>query len=459
MVQRENVACSSFRSRVVLDEEQMAFLADDGETIATGQDTQELTTIDDLVAFDSYCDEASFASAVLMTKLSTYNSDVLLEDVDNINDLEKEEAQMEDALIPKTIHTTPPDKDYVALATKSILDELIEEFKYEILNVTMVDDEADFNPTKDIDELERLLAKDPQSCFTKIQHNVNKRAKSRSKSNKKKAWKPTVGQFCDSVLEVPFRKHTCFVRNSEGDDLLTGSRGINLYTLSLEDMIKSSPIYLSSKASKTKSWLWHRRLSHLNFDTINELAKQGSIDHGTIHVEFDELTTMAFEQFGSGYKLQLMTPGTISLGLAQNPSPSTPYVPQTKKDWNILFQHMFDKYFQPPSVVTCAASATVALIPVDSTSTPSSTSVDQDAPSVSTSPTTEELQEPVLHKDIKGQETPNAEFDNDLFTNIFNSDPNSEELSLRDVIVSDLQPANQPFEHLSKWTKNHSLDN
>ncbi|GJX30187.1 retrovirus-related pol polyprotein from transposon TNT 1-94 [Tanacetum coccineum] len=86
-----------------------------------------------------------------------------------------------------------------------------------------------------------------------------------------------VGQFCDSDLEVAFRKHTCFVRNLEGVDLLSGSRGSNLYTISMADMMKSSPICLLSKASKTKSWLWHRRLSHLNFGTINQLAKQGLV--------------------------------------------------------------------------------------------------------------------------------------------------------------------------------------
>ncbi|GJT00469.1 hypothetical protein Tco_0821638 [Tanacetum coccineum] len=73
-------------------------------------------------------------------------------------------------LIPKTIHTTPPDKDYVAPTTKSLLDDLLEELENDILNVTMVDEEADFNPTKDIEELERLLAKDPQSYLTEIQH-------------------------------------------------------------------------------------------------------------------------------------------------------------------------------------------------------------------------------------------------------------------------------------------------
>nr|GEW98090.1 retrovirus-related Pol polyprotein from transposon TNT 1-94 [Tanacetum cinerariifolium] len=87
----------------------------------------------------------------------------------------------------------------------------------------------------------------------------------------------SVGQFCDSDLEVAFRQHTCFIRNLDGVDLLTSSRGNNLYTLSLQDMMASSPICLLSKASKTQSWLWHRRLSHLNFGAINYLARQGLV--------------------------------------------------------------------------------------------------------------------------------------------------------------------------------------
>ncbi|GJS18755.1 retrovirus-related pol polyprotein from transposon TNT 1-94 [Tanacetum coccineum] len=75
----------------------------------------------------------------------------------------------------------------------------------------------------------------------------------------------SVGQFYDLDLEVAFRKNTCFIRNLDGVDLLSGSRDTNLYTISLDDMLKTSPICLLSKASKTRSWLWHRRLSHLNF--------------------------------------------------------------------------------------------------------------------------------------------------------------------------------------------------
>nr|GEX01220.1 hypothetical protein [Tanacetum cinerariifolium] len=234
-------------------------------------------------------------------------------------------------------------------------------------------------------------------------------------------------------LEVAFRQHTCFIRNLDGVDLLTGSQGNNLYTLSLQDTMASSPICLFSKASKTKSWLWQRRLSHLNFGAINHLARQGRIrglpklkfkkdhlfsacamgkkavatacytqncsiirlHHGktpsellrnklhdlsflrmfgalcyptndsenlgklqpkadicyaptkkafriynrctrriveTIHVDFDELMAMAFEQSSSGPALNEITPATISSGLVQKSSSSTPYVPPSRND-------------------------------------------------------------------------------------------------------------------------------
>nr|GEY16607.1 hypothetical protein [Tanacetum cinerariifolium] len=83
----------------------------------------------------------------------------------------------------------------------------------------------------------------------------------------------SVGRFCDSDLEVSFRRNACFVRNLEGVDLLSRNRTTNLYTINLNDMASTSPICLMAHASSTKSWLWHQCLSHLNFDTINDLAK------------------------------------------------------------------------------------------------------------------------------------------------------------------------------------------
>ncbi|GJU40335.1 retrovirus-related pol polyprotein from transposon TNT 1-94 [Tanacetum coccineum] len=457
----------------------------------------------------------------------------------------------------------------------------------------------------------------------------------------------SVGQFCDSNLEVAFRQHTCFIRNLEGVDLLTGSRGNNLYTLSLGDMMASSPICLLSKASKTKSWLWHRRLSHLNFakrnphivksedtnqeklyllhmdlcgpmcvasingkkyilvivddysrftwvkclrskdeapdfiikflkmiqvrlktpvrrirtdngtefvnQTLREYYEKVGISHETfvarsapqngvvkrrdrtlidaactmliytkaplflwaeavaiacytqnrsivhlrhrktsyellhdkpldlsffhvfgalsyptndsenlgklqpkanigifigyaptkkafqiynrrtrriietIHVDFDELTAMASEHSSSGSALHEMTPTKISLGLVPNPPPSTPFVPPSRTDWDILFQPMFDELLTPPPSVDYPASEVVAPIhevvapvPDVSTRSPSSTNVDQDAPS------------PKIP-----------------------SDQSSSSNSIHTIV----HPDHQISEHNSKWTKDHPLEN
>nr|GEZ21572.1 integrase, catalytic region, zinc finger, CCHC-type, peptidase aspartic, catalytic [Tanacetum cinerariifolium] len=109
-----------------------------------------------------------------------------------------------------------------------------------------------------------LFSDNHDSCVLKFINSVNARVK---------------------YLEVAFRQHTCFIHNLKGVDLLTGSRGNNLYTLSLGDMKASSPICLLSKASKTKSWLWHRRLCHLNFGVINHLARQGLVQ-GLLKLKF-----------------------------------------------------------------------------------------------------------------------------------------------------------------------------
>nr|GEW65737.1 hypothetical protein [Tanacetum cinerariifolium] len=82
-----------------------------------------------------------------------------------------------------------------------------------------------------------------------------------------------VGQFCDADLEVAFWRNTCFIRDLDGVDLLKGNRFTNIYTINLYDMASASPICLMARVTPTKSWLWHQRLSYLNFNTINDRAK------------------------------------------------------------------------------------------------------------------------------------------------------------------------------------------
>ncbi|GJX68084.1 hypothetical protein Tco_0303811 [Tanacetum coccineum] len=69
----------------------------------------------------------------------------------------------------------------------------------------------------------------------------------------------SVVQFCDAVLEVAFRKSTCFVRDLQGNDLFTGTRGSDIYTIALQESSSPTLICFMAKASPTQAWLWHRR--------------------------------------------------------------------------------------------------------------------------------------------------------------------------------------------------------
>nr|GEY19692.1 retrovirus-related Pol polyprotein from transposon TNT 1-94 [Tanacetum cinerariifolium] len=172
-----------------------------------------------------------------------------------------------------------------------------------------------------------------------------------------------VGQFCDADLEVAFQKNPCFIRNLEGVDLFSGSRDTNLYIISLDDMLKTSLIYLLSKALKTKSWLWHYQLSHLNFGTLNKLTKD-SLTRGILRLKFQ--------------KDQLF-----------------------QDDWDHLFQPMFDEYFTPPAIAVPPVQEAAARRAVDLADSPVSTLIDQDAPSLSTPSTQEQEQSPNISQEPK----------------------------------------------------------
>ncbi|GJX63401.1 retrovirus-related pol polyprotein from transposon TNT 1-94, partial [Tanacetum coccineum] len=265
----------------------------------------------------------------------------------------------------------------------------------------------------------------------------------------------SVGQFYDSNLEVAFRKHTCFIRNLEGVDLLSGSRRTNLYSLSIGDMMASSPICLlhglvrglprlkfekdhlcsacamgkikkqshkpkSKDTNQEKLYLLHMDLCgpmHVasvnrkknilvivddfsrftwvkflaskdeasdfiikflkmiqvklnatvrNIRTYNETKRNRTlVEVARTMLIFPQaplflwaeaiatLTAMASEQLSSGPGLQCMTPATP----------------------------MFDEFFSPPASVTSPVPIEEAQALVESTGSPSSTIVDQDAPS------------------------------------------------------------------------------
>ncbi|GJY81867.1 retrovirus-related pol polyprotein from transposon TNT 1-94 [Tanacetum coccineum] len=120
-----------------------------------------------------------------------------------------------------------------------------------------------------------------------------------------------VGQFFDVDLEVAFRKSTCYIRDLKGNDLLTGSCGTDLYSITLQDTNSPNPICLMAKASSSQAWLWHRRLSHLNFDSINLLSKYNIVT-GLPKLKFIKDHHCSFYELGKAKRKSFKTKTTPS---------------------------------------------------------------------------------------------------------------------------------------------------
>ncbi|GKE01550.1 retrovirus-related pol polyprotein from transposon TNT 1-94, partial [Tanacetum coccineum] len=184
----------------------------------------------------------------------------------------------------------------------------------------------------------------------------------------------------------------------------------------------------------------------------------------TIHVDFDELTAMASEHSSSGPALHEMTPVSISSGLVPNPSPSTPFVPPSRSDWDLLFQPMFDESpnvdLQAPEVIAPIPEA-VAPEHAVSTGSPSSTTVDQDAPSPSNSHTPQETQTPIISHDVEedNHDIEVAHMGNDPYFGIPIPEVTSDQSSSSVIIHTIVPPDHHISEHNSKWTKDHPLEN
>ncbi|GJY21556.1 retrovirus-related pol polyprotein from transposon TNT 1-94 [Tanacetum coccineum] len=182
------------------------------------------------------------------------------------------------------------------------------------------------------------------------------------------------------------------------------SQDTNLYTISLDDMLKTSSIYLLSKALKTKSWLWHRRLSHLKFGTLNKLAKDG---------------------LARGPALQVLTHATSSLGLVPNIIPQQPCNPPKRDNWDTLLQPLFDEYFNPTNIVVSTVLVVDAPRAVKIADSPVSTSIDQDAP-LSSIPSIQDQE----HSPIISQGS-----------------------------LSNVRPSHTSFELIGRWTKDPPIEN
>ncbi|GKC90609.1 retrovirus-related pol polyprotein from transposon TNT 1-94, partial [Tanacetum coccineum] len=174
--------------------------------------------------------------------------------------------------------------------------------------------------------------------------------------------------------------------------------------------------------------------------------------------------TMAPMKLSTGPAPMFQTPRQISSGLVPNLVLAAPYVPPTNKELEILFQPMFNEYLEPPRVEIPGSPAPVVPVPVNSAGTPSSTTIDQNAPSPSHSLSPSELQSPSSQQGVAAESTimevnPLALVDNDPFINVFAPEPSSKASSSRDVSSVESTYVTQTHHHLWKWSKDHLLDN
>nr|GEU70474.1 copia protein [Tanacetum cinerariifolium] len=207
------------------------------------------------------------------------------------------------------------------------------------------------------------------------------------------------------------------LRRLKGVDLLLGSKETNLYTISLDDMLKTSLICLLSKASKTKSWLWHRQLSHLKFGTLIKQAKDG-LARGIPKIKFWKDHMCSACALGPILVFLLVAhpqrklsesiagePGKLwklfILGLAPNPVPQQPFNPPKRNNWDRLFQPMFNEYFNPSLSDVSPVPVTAAPRAVDIVGSPSSTTIDQVVPSSCTSLTNQQQQSLIISQGVE----------------------------------------------------------
>ncbi|GJX26918.1 putative ribonuclease H-like domain-containing protein [Tanacetum coccineum] len=342
----------------------------------------------------------------------------------------------------------------------------------------------------------------------------------------------SVGQFCNSDLEVAFRKHSCYVvikflkqiqvgLNKTVRNICTNN-GTEFVNKDLTDyyervgifhqktvprtprqndvverqnrtlveaartmlIFSKAPMFLWAEAVATACYTQNRSLIHTRhcktpYELVHDkkpdltffrifgalcYPTNDSEDLGKLQLIADIGIFVGYAPSRKGTASNFLTPGQISSSLVPNPVPVAPYVPLTNKDLEILFQPMFDEYLEPPRVKRPVPPVPAAQVPVNSTGTPSSTTIDQDAHSPSHLSSSSAFQSPSLHQGIAAEsplmkDNPFAPIDNDHFINVFAPEPRSEASSSGDLSSTESPYVSQTLHHLRKWSKDHPLDN
>ncbi|GJT90449.1 retrovirus-related pol polyprotein from transposon TNT 1-94 [Tanacetum coccineum] len=300
----------------------------------------------------------------------------------------------------------------------------------------------------------------------------------------------SVDQFCDVDLEVAFQNSICYIRDLKGNDLLTGSRGTDLYCITLQDTSTPNPICLMAKATSSQA-------DGENIDKMKEKGdacifvgystqsraykvynKRTSVILETIHVTFDEMPLMASDHVNSEPIPSCSTPALEQDSLCPE-TQSQENVPQatktvtTSNELDFLFSPMFDELLNGTSPVVSKSFAVNATDAHDkrqqqNITQSTTTTVAADTPPLNIQTTLETTKQvptqapPVTStENINQAETnkENAHVEEDKFINIFSTPVQEQgETSSRHVNSSNMHTFYQrhPSEH--RWTKDHPLE-
>nr|GEY05693.1 retrovirus-related Pol polyprotein from transposon TNT 1-94 [Tanacetum cinerariifolium] len=375
-------------STQILDEKQLAFLADPGTLYGQAAQTTIPNTVafqtEDLDAYDSDCDDVSNAKATLMANLSNYSSGVISEKAQRIK------PTLYDGSVISSQHVA---SSVIDNEETLILEEVSRSKILAKQNDPMSKEKkVNTTPIKYV-ELNRL-SKDFGKRFVPQQELSDEQAFWLQTSH------PNTDQSASSLVKIKAPKELPKdVLLSVMNSTTLNGESVNLKSSNTADsntpLLPSTGLKSSTSASRSQpidsgcsKHMTGNRSQLMNFDLgkLNAKADIGIFvgyvpakkafriynkrtwkDMETIHVMFDELTAM--------------TPATSSSGLVLNPVPQQPFNPPTKNDWDRLLQPMFDEYFNPSSSVVFPVPVADAPRSVDIAGSPSSTTIDQDAPS------------------------------------------------------------------------------
>ncbi|GJY02639.1 retrovirus-related pol polyprotein from transposon TNT 1-94 [Tanacetum coccineum] len=263
----------------------------------------------------------------------------------------------------------------------------------------------------------------------------------------------------DSVIS----RHTCFVRDINGADLLKGIRSTNLYTISIDDMMKSSPICLLPKASKTPQQ--NGVVERQNCTLVEAAHTMLIFSNAPMFLWAEAVATTCYTQNRS---------------LIHTCHNKSPYELVHDKKPDLTFLRVFGTLYYPTNdsedlekfqakadigifIGEPVPTATIVNALIVSTNTYVSKTIAQDAPSISHSLSSSQVHPLVFPQGVAARptikDTSITQADLHTSVNPFTGEPSYAQSTSGGVSLAEPNQVNQPPDPLRKWTKDHPLDN